>query len=125
MKNITDIYNTGIITFICPAYPDTLWNVSCVANTEQHFTLPTGATCLQIDYALGKNANVYVRLGTASVRAVVPASNNTSDGTGSVANPSGFTISKSNTTISLISDVTTIVSISFWTSLSGVDTSGM
>ncbi len=125
MKNITDIYNASIVTFICPAYPDTLWNVVLVANTEQHFTLPAGAQCLQIDYALAKNANVYVRLGTSSVRAVVPASNNTSDGSGSTANPTGFTINKSNTTISLISDVTTVTSISFWNTLSGVDQSGM
>lgn len=124
MKNITDIYNAGIVTFVCPSYPDTLWNVTLVANVEQHFTLPTGAQALQLDYALGKNSNVYVRLGTASVRAVVPASNNTSDGSGSSVNPNGFTINHTNTTISLIADVTTVASLSFWTTLTGIDQSG-
>lgn len=130
LKNITDIYNVGIITFVCPAYPDTLWNVVLVANTEQHFTFPPGATCVQIDYKQvatnGNNnpANVWVRLGDSSVRSSVPSINNTSDGSGCVVNPNGFTINRTNTTISLCSDANTSCSLSFWTSLTGIDQSG-
>ena len=131
MKNITDIYNENIITFICPAYPDTLWNVVLAANIEQHFTLPTGAQCVQIDYkntpqqGMTTQANVWVRLGNSGVRAIVPNVNNTSDGSGCFVNPQGLTLNKTNTTISLISDTNTVVSLAFWKTGSGIDQSGM
>lgn len=88
---------------------DSIYNLVLSSNTEDHVTVPTGATYVVIS----ATANTYIKVGSSSVAATVPASDIT-DGTGSDLNPSGYQLYPGDVQVSCISGSSSIVSLAFY-----------
>lgn len=99
-----------------PTYPgrvqsDTIAVLKLVANAEQHFTAPTGSKVA----VFAATGNFYVL--TNGQTAAVPAASNTafpSPNTNPELNPTVLDVVGGTTVVSVISDGTPIVTISFY-----------
>jgi len=90
------------------AHSDTINQKSLAANTAERDTIPTGAKRVVIS----ATANVWVLLGSSGVTAA--NTGDVSDGSASELNPSGYLLDGSATHISVISDATCLVTLSYY-----------
>lgn len=90
-------------------YSSKIYNIVLMKNVEQHITLPIGYTIVIIK----TTGTCYSKVGISTIRASIPSSN-IINGTGSDLNIPGYILSTTNTTISLIAPLDTIVSLAFF-----------
>lgn len=79
-----------------------------LAGVAERVTIPTGYNMVFIS----PTNNVFVKCGNSSITATVPG--DTSDGTSSELNPSGYFLDGTHTHISLISPEDTIVTLAYY-----------
>lgn len=104
--NIRDIYgnNVGFRQF-----PDFINAKSLVANTAELETIPDGYNLIILSY----DANIWAKVSnTMDVEAEV--STDTTDGTASELNPSGYSLTTQDNYMSVISDTDCKLTISYY-----------
>ena len=105
------VYSTNInhAQQILRPFSDTVYNLVLVASTENHCTIPAGASMVIVS----ATNNLNMKIGNSSVTAAIPGSNVT-DGTGQSINSAGYLLKPTDTTISCISQNACVVSLEFY-----------
>lgn len=109
MIRLTDFTDHTAGNLLVRPMSDTVYNMVLSASSEDHITIPAGATRV----ILSANADAWVKVGPSSVSATIPGSD-VVDGTGSVLNPTGFSLKATDVRISVISPSICKISLEFY-----------
>lgn len=90
-------------------FSDQVFNIKANATTEAHVSVPSGATRV----ILNGTAAYYCKIGPTGTTAAIP-SGNVTDGSGSTIQSAGYSLSSTDTVISIISPSAIIVSLEFY-----------